>query len=150
MSSGVDHRCGSDLVLLWLCLRPTATALIQPLAWELSYATVAALPPKKRTKKKRMKKSRKEQEFLVLLCLYLHFRALNYFFDIYKIYKTDKLRVSTYCYKKKNNIIKTRQSIYSQKKKAIIICAIMVILFDWLKNTVSKWLLCYQLYRLAC
>ena len=34
MSSGVGHRRGSDLELLWLWCRPAATALIGPLAWE--------------------------------------------------------------------------------------------------------------------
>ena len=32
-----------DLVLLWLWHRPTATSLIQTLAWELTYATGTAL-----------------------------------------------------------------------------------------------------------
>ena len=32
------HRCGSDLVLLWLWCRPEAIAPIQPLAWEPPYA----------------------------------------------------------------------------------------------------------------
>ena len=40
--------CGLDLVLLWLWHRLTAAALIRPLAWELSYATSAALKRKKR------------------------------------------------------------------------------------------------------
>ena len=43
MSSGVSHRHDSDLMLLWLWHRPTATALIQPLAWEPPYATEVAL-----------------------------------------------------------------------------------------------------------
>ena len=48
MSCGVGRRCASDLVLLWLWCRPAATALIGPLAWELAYATGAALKtPKK-------------------------------------------------------------------------------------------------------
>ena len=34
MSCGVGHRRGSDLVLLWLCRRPPATAPIRPTAWE--------------------------------------------------------------------------------------------------------------------
>ena len=46
MSCGVGRRRCSDLVLLWLWL--AATALIQPLAWELPFATGAAL--KKKTK----------------------------------------------------------------------------------------------------
>ena len=48
MSCGVD--CGLDLALLWLWRRPVATAVIHPLAWELPYATYAAL--KKDQKKK--------------------------------------------------------------------------------------------------
>ena len=38
MSCGVGHRCGWNPTLLWLCCRPAATALIQPLAWETPYA----------------------------------------------------------------------------------------------------------------
>ena len=38
MSCSVGHRCGFDPALLWFWCRPAATALIQPLAWELSYA----------------------------------------------------------------------------------------------------------------
>ena len=38
-----------DLALLWLWCRPAAVALIQPLAWELLYATGAAL--KRKTKR---------------------------------------------------------------------------------------------------
>ena len=34
----IGHRCGSDMVLLWLWYRPAAIALIQPLAWELPCA----------------------------------------------------------------------------------------------------------------
>ena len=34
VSSGVGHRCGSDLALQWLWYRPVAIAPIQPLAWE--------------------------------------------------------------------------------------------------------------------
>ena len=43
MSCGVGYRCGSVLALVWLWHRPAAAALIQPLARELPYATVAAL-----------------------------------------------------------------------------------------------------------
>ena len=43
MSFGVDHRCGSDLALLWLWRGLAATALIQPLAWEPPYAASTAL-----------------------------------------------------------------------------------------------------------
>ena len=49
MSCGVGHRWNLDLALLWL--RPVATALIQPLAWETPYAAGAALKKKKERKK---------------------------------------------------------------------------------------------------
>ena len=48
MSCGVDCRCGSDVVLLWLWYRSAAVALIQPLAWELPY--VAGMVLKKQNK----------------------------------------------------------------------------------------------------
>ena len=41
MSCGVGHRLGSNLAWLWRW--PAATALIQPLAWEFTYAAGAAL-----------------------------------------------------------------------------------------------------------
>ena len=47
MSCGVVHRGSSDLMWLWLWRRPVAIALIQPLAWETPYASVAALKRKK-------------------------------------------------------------------------------------------------------
>ena len=40
-----------DIVLLWLWCRLMATAPIQPLAWELPYASGAALKAKKKKKK---------------------------------------------------------------------------------------------------
>ena len=55
MSYGVGHRCGLDLALLWRWCRPEVTALIQLLAWELAYATGAAL---KRNFKKEKKKGK--------------------------------------------------------------------------------------------
>ena len=57
-SQGVGHRCGWDLVLLWLLPRPAAVALalIQPLVWELPYAAGAAFKKKKRKEKKKVKK----------------------------------------------------------------------------------------------
>ena len=54
VSCSVGHRHGLDLTWLWLWQRPAATALIQPLAWEPSYATGAAL---KKTKKERRKEN---------------------------------------------------------------------------------------------
>ena len=59
MSCGVGRRCGSDPGLLWLWCRPAATAPNLPLAWELPYATGAAL---KRLKKKKKKKKRRERD----------------------------------------------------------------------------------------
>ena len=46
MSCGVGRKHGSDPMLLWLRCRPAATALIQPLAWEIAYAVGAALKSK--------------------------------------------------------------------------------------------------------
>ena len=50
MSCGVGHRRGSDLALLWLWCRLGAVAMIQPLAWELTYAMGVA--PEKKDKEK--------------------------------------------------------------------------------------------------
>ena len=43
MSCGVGRRHGWDPMLLWLWCRPAAAGPIQPLAWELWYATHVAL-----------------------------------------------------------------------------------------------------------
>ena len=52
MSYGVGCRCSSDPELLWLWCGPAAAAPIRHLAWELPYATSAALkrhpPPQKK------------------------------------------------------------------------------------------------------
>ena len=53
MSCGVGHRPGSDSALLWLRQRLAAVAPIHPLAWELPYATGAALEKKKKRKKEK-------------------------------------------------------------------------------------------------
>ena len=45
---GAGHRLGSDPALLWLWGRLAGTALIQLLAWELPYASGAALKAKRR------------------------------------------------------------------------------------------------------
>ena len=50
--SYVGRRCGSDLVLLWVWHRLTATALIRPLAWETPYAMGAAQGEKKERENK--------------------------------------------------------------------------------------------------
>ena len=56
MSCGVGRRCSSDPMLLWLWHRPSATALIRPLAWELPYTVGVALEKTKRPKKKKKTK----------------------------------------------------------------------------------------------
>ena len=50
MSCGVSRRRGLDPELLGLWCGPAATAPIRPLAWELPYATGAALENAKRQK----------------------------------------------------------------------------------------------------
>ena len=50
MSCGVGHRCGLDLVLLWLWRRSAAVALIRPLAWEPQRAICVALKRQKKDK----------------------------------------------------------------------------------------------------
>ena len=66
----VGPRCGLDLVLLWLWYRPTSIALIQPLAWELPYATSVALKKKKKKKKRleHMLRQRKDRERRWAIC----------------------------------------------------------------------------------
>ena len=49
VSCGIGCRHGLDLALLWLWNRLAATALIQPLAWELSYATSMDLKSEKKS-----------------------------------------------------------------------------------------------------
>ena len=46
VSCGIGCRWGWDPALLWLWQELVATALIQPLAWELPYATGTALKNK--------------------------------------------------------------------------------------------------------
>ena len=48
MSHGVGCRHGLDLASLCQWCRPAVVTLIQPLAWELTYATGAALKRKKK------------------------------------------------------------------------------------------------------
>ena len=57
MSCGIGCRGSSDPVLLWLWCRLAATAPIQPIAWELAYATGVAL--------KRLKKKNKSKNFSI-------------------------------------------------------------------------------------
>ena len=50
-SCGIGCRCGTDPMLLWLWHRPAALAPIWPPAWELPYATCAAIKRKKEKRK---------------------------------------------------------------------------------------------------
>ena len=65
MSCGVGHRRGLDPELLWLWCRLEATALFQPLAWELPYAMGMAL---KRQNKKQKTQQIHEKTFHFLGC----------------------------------------------------------------------------------
>ena len=62
VSCGIGRRCSSDPALLWFWRTPVATAPIQPIAWELPYATGAAQVKAKRQKYKKKKKKKKERE----------------------------------------------------------------------------------------
>ena len=53
VSCGIGHRCGLDLVLLWLWRRLAATAPNGPLAWEPPCDMGAAQEMAKRKKKKK-------------------------------------------------------------------------------------------------
>ena len=68
MSCGGGQRSGSNLAWLWLWCRPAATAPMQSLAWELPYATCAALkkqtPPPTPRKKEWRHKVRSYKTFL--------------------------------------------------------------------------------------
>ena len=57
MSCGVGCRRGSDPELLWLWRRPTAAALIGPLAWEPPHAAGVAQEMAKKQKLKKKKKN---------------------------------------------------------------------------------------------
>ena len=69
MSCGVIHRHGSEPSLLWLWYRPAAVAPIQPLAWELPYATSVALKiPKKKKIVLKVPRDKPNQEYERLIC----------------------------------------------------------------------------------
>ena len=63
MNCSVSHRHGLDSELLWPWCWLAAVALIQPLAWELSYAAGAALKDKKQTKQNETNK--KPPKFII-------------------------------------------------------------------------------------
>ena len=54
VSRSIGHKCDLEPELLWLWYRLVAVVPIQPLAWELPYATGIVL--EKREKKKKKKK----------------------------------------------------------------------------------------------
>ena len=56
----VGCRHGSDPALLWLWCRPAAAALIQPIAWKLSYAVGEVLKIKEEKRKEK-----------ILLCFFI-------------------------------------------------------------------------------
>ena len=56
MNCGVGRRCGSNPVLLSLWCTLAATALIQPLNWELTNTEGVALKRPKRKKKEKKEK----------------------------------------------------------------------------------------------
>ena len=76
MSCGVGHRCGSNLVLLWLWRRLAAAAPIQLLTWELPYAAGTAL--KTHTQRQRQRKQlSKEGIIIIIVFLGSHRRHLE-------------------------------------------------------------------------
>ena len=77
MSCGVGHRCGLDLVWLWLWHRPATTALLPSPAWEAPDVVGAAL------KKKKKKKKKKEKDYIHTLSkLQLQIRLSNFFLKL--------------------------------------------------------------------
>ena len=56
MSCGIDHKCGLDLVLLWLWRMPAAIAPIRPLAWEPPHAKGVALKSERKEGRKEGRK----------------------------------------------------------------------------------------------
>ena len=69
MSCGVDRRLGWDLAFLWLWGGLEATALIQPLVWDPTYAMGAALKKGKKNIPKRLRES--AQTVLIFLMIAL-------------------------------------------------------------------------------
>ena len=96
MSCDIRHRCGSDLVLLWLWCSPVAVAPIWPLAWEHPYAMSAALTDKKKKKKSNNNNNSKFQPQLEFKDFYKSWLwecsdTLGYFFWNTKLKKKSTL-----------------------------------------------------------
>ena len=67
MSCAVGHRCGSDPELLWVWHRLAAVGPIQPLVWELPYATNAALKNKQKMESISLSKLKKGTSTLSMM-----------------------------------------------------------------------------------
>ena len=81
VSCGIGRRHGSDPTLLWLLRRPTATAPIQPLAWEPPYSAEAAQENGKKTNNNNNSSSYFKQWSYILICI------------IYNIRKSDMTKI---------------------------------------------------------
>ena len=77
MSCGVGRRCSLNLVLLWLWPRMAAEALIQPLAWELSYAAGVALKRPKQTNKQTKNKNKKPLDVKLNINMFKMFKVIK-------------------------------------------------------------------------
>ena len=62
VSCGIGQRCSSDPEVLWLQHKLATAAAVQPLAWELPYATGVGLERKEGRKKERKKGRKKERK----------------------------------------------------------------------------------------
>ena len=64
MSYNVGHRRGSYLALQWLWRRPADAAAVQPLAWEIPFASGLALKRKEKERKGKKKIDQMRSYFL--------------------------------------------------------------------------------------
>ena len=114
LSCGVGCRHGSDLVLLWLWLLPTATALIWLLSWELPFAAGATLKrPKKRKKKFSTNICPYVCLYIIYMCVYI-FLSLN-FWQCFVLLLHEFLNtwINTECdFCKSENWILSREYVY--------------------------------------
>ena len=69
---GAGHKCGWDLVLLWLWCRLAAVAPIRPLAWELPYTAGMALKSEKRKEKRWKPPANQLPSSAVPFCMYVY------------------------------------------------------------------------------
>ena len=118
MSCGLGHRRCSDPVWLWLWCRPVATAPLEPLAWELPYASSAAL------------KRKKKSLFKFSIYFLFNFAKLYIFRNLPIWYKLSGILLSFYCL----SVLKYHLSFLS-----LIICVLYLFLIPslillWYKN----------------